>query len=77
MTSLEYRPEIYLMCQKKIKVHAARASHFAMLDGISIKKARMLVDYIERNPITSMQQLLAIKGIGPKTLEHLSEYFEP
>lgn len=77
LSSLAYRPELNFMCQKKIKLQDARVSDFAAVDGISLKKARILVDKIRQQPIKDMQQLLAIKGIGPKSIDRLAEYFEP
>jgi DNA uptake protein ComE-like DNA-binding protein len=72
-----YRPNHSFVCGKKIKLSEARVSDFALLEGISVKKARVLLAAVRENPELRMKDLLDVKGIGPKTLVRLEEYFEP
>lgn len=65
-----------LLCGQKIKLSLASAYDFAAIDGISHKLARQLVDYCAKNPQASIDDLLAIKGVGPKILARLKRHFE-
>ena len=59
------------VCGKKIKLYEARVSDFALVEGISIKKARLLVAAINNAKDINFNELLDIKGIGPKSLAKL------
>ncbi len=73
----DYRRHDEVVCGKKIKLKHARVSDFALIDGISIKKARVLAKAVKEHPQVVMNDLLEVKGIGPKTLVKLEDYFEP
>ena len=50
--------------------HASAAEIAAVLNGIGLKRAEQIIAYRERfGPIQTPEELLAIKGIGVKTLE--------
>ncbi|OPZ23254.1 MAG: Helix-hairpin-helix motif protein [bacterium ADurb.BinA186] len=65
------------VCGKKIKLREASVNDFASIDGISIKKARRLVEAINNAKNIDFNELLNIKGIGPKSLARLEQHFEP
>ena len=44
----------------------------ASLSGIGLSKAQKIVDYCQANGCHKPEDLLNIKGIGPKTLERIS-----
>lgn len=64
-----------LSSQKK-DVNLATEGDFCLVKGIGEKKAKDIVDFRDKiGKITSLDQLLEVKGIGPKTLENIKEKF--
>jgi len=61
----------YLAATEPVDLNHASAQEIAaVLHGIGVKKAEQIVVYREQyGPIQTPEELLAIKGIGPKTLE--------
>lgn len=61
----------YLAATEPVDINHATAQQIAAaLHGIGLKKAEQIIIYRERfGPIQTPEELLAIKGIGPKTLE--------
>ena len=56
----------------KIDLNSADSQMLAQLPGIGLKKAEMITAYREANgPFKSVDELLEVKGIGPKVLEKL------
>jgi len=58
-----------------VNINQADADTIAReLQGIGLVKAKAIVDYRESNgPFESVEDLLEVKGIGPKTLERNRE----
>ena len=55
-----------------INVNTAPAAELVALPGIGPKKAEAIVQYREANgPFKTVDDLVQVKGIGPKTLEKL------
>lgn len=61
----------HLAAAQPVDLNQASATEIASaLNGIGVKKAEQIIAYRERfGPIQTPEELLAIKGIGPKTLE--------
>jgi len=56
----------------RINVNTAPSSELVVLPGIGPKKAEAIVLYREANgPFATVDDLIQVKGIGPKTLEKL------
>jgi competence protein ComEA len=56
----------------KIDLNSADSEMLAQLPGIGLKKAELITAYREANgPFRSVEELLQVKGIGPKILEKL------
>lgn len=61
-----------------ISLATASARDLELIPGIGPKTARALIDYREQaGPIQRMEQLLEVRGIGPKTLEKITLYLRP
>ena len=65
------------VCEKKIKLHQASVSDFALINGVSVRKARLIVKMIKSKKKVKIKELMKIKGIGVKTLAKLDPFFEP
>ncbi len=55
---------------EKLNINTASAEQLArIMKGVGIKKARAIIRYRKQHgPFTRLEQLLLVKGIGPKTL---------
>jgi competence protein ComEA len=61
-----------------ISLAAASARDLELIPGIGPKTALALIDYRERaGPVQRIEQLLEVRGIGPKTLEKIARYLRP
>jgi competence protein ComEA len=59
---------------EKINVNSATAEELDSLPGIGEVKARAIISYRERNgPFASLEELLAVRGIGPATLDGIRD----
>ncbi len=56
---------------EKLNINTANAQTIADgMKGVGMKRAQAIIDYREKNgPFASIDDLIHIKGIGPKTLE--------
>lgn len=54
--------------QLKIDLRSSSVEEIAQIKGIGIKKASWIVDFREQHGISSNYDILAVKGIGKKTL---------
>ena len=62
---------------KRIDINKASRHTLAKLPGIGPKTAERIIDYRNRNNgFTSKEQLLNIKGIGPKKYETIRKRIE-
>ena len=56
----------------KININTADAAEMTKFPGIGDVKAKAIVDYrTEKGPFKSCDDLINVKGIGPKTLEKI------
>jgi len=63
--------------QKKLDINKATFEELESLPGIGPKIAKEIVEYRERfGPFKSLEDLLKVKGIGPKRLEILKKYLK-
>lgn len=61
--------------QDKVNINTAPAEELRTLDGIGEKSAAAIVAYRRQNPpFQTAEDLLAVKGIGPKTLDKIRDY---
>lgn len=59
---------------KKLNVNLATLSQLQQIKGLGRKKAQAIIDYRNRKgKITSMKELLLVKGIGKKLLLKLEQ----
>ena len=68
-----YRPaDSYL----KLNINAATAGQLMTLPGIGPTKADAIVEWRRTNgPFTDVEQLVAVRGVGCKTLDRIRKYF--
>jgi len=68
---------VYAQANQKLDINKATVSELVTVKGIGEVKAKAIVDFIKKkNGIKSMDELLEVKGIGPKGLEKLKQRFE-
>lgn len=61
-----------------VNINAAGVSELAQLPGLGAITAQKIVDYRKSNgPFTSHDDLLAVPGIGPVTLESMRPHLRP
>lgn len=61
-----------------ISLATASARDLELIPGIGPKTAHALIDYREHSgPVQRIEQLLEVRGIGPKTLEKITRYLRP
>ena len=58
----------------QININTAQVDELALLPGIGAKKAEAIVVARQEKPFATADDLLEIKGIGPKMLEALRPY---
>jgi len=59
----------------KIHLNRASATLLTKIPGIGTKTAALIINYRQKNgPYMSVQDLIEIKGIGPKTLQRIEKY---
>ena len=67
----------YAQANQKLDINKATVSELVIVKGIGKAKAKAIVDFIKkRNGIRDMNELLKVKGIGPKILKALKQKFE-
>jgi hypothetical protein len=69
------RAEKAFICGEKKDIHQAKIAELGLVKGISQRKARLVFSFLAENKNARLDDLLAVKGIGPKTLEKLKELF--
>lgn len=68
-------PSDYLLLGTPIDINTAGAEHFQALDRVGPKLARRIVKNREvQGAFTSVDDLIRVKGIGPKLLERMRPY---
>jgi len=68
---------VYAQANQKLDINKATVSELVTVKGIGEVKAKAIVDFIKKkNGIKSMDELLEVKGIGPRALEKLKQRFE-
>ena len=56
-----------------VNINTASADELSTLPGVGMKKAEAIIDYRELNgDFTSTEEIVNVKGIGPKMLEKIS-----
>ncbi len=65
-----------LLCGHKIYIKKANITQLAMIDGISLARARKIRDFFQAHPGTYVKFHPRDLGIGPKLFERLKEKFE-
>ncbi len=70
-------PSLYANETQKLDINNATVSELVVVKGIGEAKAKAIVDFIKsKNGIKNMDELLEVKGVGPKVLERLKQKFE-
>lgn len=60
----------------QINLNTAQVDELTLLPGIGVKKAEAIVTARQAKPFEKAEDLLEIKGIGPKMLEKLNPYIK-
>ncbi len=55
-----------------VNINTASASQLQLLPGIGPSKARAIIEWRNRHPFASPQELLKVKGIGKKLFSRIS-----
>lgn len=63
------------LCDQKVKLTSATTEDLQFVPGVSLTKARAIKQLVESNPQMTVEDLVNVKGIGPKTVEKLARYF--
>lgn len=58
----------------KLDLNSAQAQQLAALEGVSPKKAELIVNLRKEKPFVRITELLQVKGIGLRTLEKIEPY---
>jgi len=59
----------------KININSASASELVLLPGVGIKTAEGIISYrVKKGHFKSIEDLLGVKGIGPKKFEKIKDY---
>ncbi len=69
VTSTERKPNK----ENKININTATKSELMFLDGIGEKRAESIISYREQRPFQCIEEIMNVKGIGPKTYEKNKE----
>lgn len=70
------KPSFAILCGQKADINSASINEIAQVEGIGRALAEKIVKYRKRvGFIKSMDELILIKGIGPKRLSILMKYF--
>jgi DNA uptake protein ComE-like DNA-binding protein len=64
-----------LLCGEKIALSHALVSELALIDSVSLKKARSIKKFVDTHKSIAPDDLMNIKYIGPKTVEKIKQYF--
>ena len=64
-----------LLCGQKKSFKAASPAEMALVEGISLKKARLIQQFIQENNIELIDDIQRMKGIGKKTMIKIKQYF--
>ncbi|WP_199288043.1 ComEA family DNA-binding protein [Culicoidibacter larvae] len=59
---------------RKININTASSSELQKIPGVGPAKAQLIVEYRQNKRFESIDELLNISGIGPKTFEKLRDH---
>lgn len=72
---LSTRNQPLWLCGQKIPIKQVTRATLALVDGLSERSTRAIIEYAQSRDEVVMDDLDMIPGIGPKTIERLREYF--
>lgn len=78
ITTTRINAVVLLSYHQPISLEAATAEDLELIPGIGPKTARSLIEYRERTgPVQRIEQIIEVRGIGPKTLKKFTRYLKP
>ncbi len=70
------KSEKKLTADVKININKAMSEDLVKLTGIGESKAKAIIAYRDAHPFKSVDELMKVKGIGPKIFEKIKEHVE-
>lgn len=58
----------------QINVNEATIDQLTLLPGVGLEKAKRIQEYAKAHPFKSVDEMVEVKGIGPKALEKLRPF---
>lgn len=72
---IENRQAHAYLCGEKIMLHDATMVNLMRVPGVSYALAHALRDWVRLHPYARVDEIAHRRGIGPKTLVHMRDYF--
>jgi competence protein ComEA len=61
---------------QKWDINKATVEQLVQVKGVGATKAKAILEFVKRNHVKSMDDLLKVKGVGKKVLENIKSKFE-
>ena len=61
-------------CAEMININTANESQLTTLNGVGPVLAKRIIDYREKHPFQSNEEIMEVKGIGEATFAKIKDY---
>jgi len=58
----------------QVNVNEATIDQLTLLPGVGLEKAKRIQEYVKAHPFKSVDEMVEVKGIGPKQMEKLRPF---